>query len=275
MPVGIDPSARQRRHYRTHEVHDEEPADGRRAQVVWRRGNVERHVGEHGDLREENAEADAARGNQATIAEQVGKRTRPVRAADPSCGRLAWQPQPQRRRDGAVQEAQRHERSRPADVGRHEPGDRASGEPAEDRAAHVRRGGPTRVRGRPDLVDVGHRAGEDAGRGDPLHEPPEDQLLQAVRRRGKHSGHGERARRADDDAPETEAVRQPADERRRDRDRDRRRGDGEADMKRRRLEGPREKRQQGLRHVQVEKGGESRQNHRNRRQASHWSILLP
>ena len=155
---------------------------------------------------------------------------------------LGRKPAPERRGRGKIEHRERDEAGPPGEGRGDHASQRSSGKASDDRAAHVRRGGAPNPRRGPFLVDVRHRAREDPRRGQPLHEPPDDQLRQVGRRRRKRGGGCQRKRRADDDALKSDAIRQPAHERRRERDRHGRGGDRQADAETACAEGLRQKR---------------------------------
>jgi len=75
MAVLVDPSSAERRHDHAEQVHNEQPAQRRGAEIVRRRGEMERHVREHGDVREQHAEPERIGRDQLTVAKQFACRS--------------------------------------------------------------------------------------------------------------------------------------------------------------------------------------------------------
>ena len=136
VAVAIDPAPAERRDDRADQVDDEEPAERDGAQAERRRREMERHVGEHRHLREQDAEADGVGRDQLRgCAAGVAERPRaPCTRGDPGCAvprvpTAATSPaRPPPRRSSA---ASATNDACQLDVGGHQAGDGPAGEAAE------------------------------------------------------------------------------------------------------------------------------------------------
>ena len=145
---------------------------------------MKRDVGEHRDLRAQDAEADRVGGDELAVPHDAWRTRAPpdagtARAPSCSCGR--------RHQIDAAAAKFNTLRTANADCQLiafvRTPVERAAGKAADDRAADIGRRGAAGFRGGPLLVNVGDRNREDARRDEPLHEAPEDQLRQRDGRR--------------------------------------------------------------------------------------------
>ena len=142
-----------------------------------------------------------------------------------------------------------------------QPGGHAPCEPADDRAGDIHGHGPARSTVDPLFLHVGHGHREDAGREDPLEEPPEDQGRKPGGRGVEQRGQRQQAGGKDDDPLPPQPIRHESHQGCRHRHAQGRTGEGQAHGGLAGVEELFQHRQERLGRVEPQEGAEPGEGH--------------